>query len=111
MTLSLLRLASRFHLPQLSRGLGVITCAASATALTGFEQQLNHVIAGAISDCVGGQVLQFIPLLAAMNTGGSTACSIAAQVAVALIAGALFAMFRGLRSSMGPKRSPTNAHA
>jgi len=108
MTLSLLRLASRFHLPQLSRGLGVITCAASATALTGFEQQLNHVVAGAISDCVGGQILQFIPLLAAMNTGGSTACSIAAQVAIALISGALFAMFRSIRSSMGPKRSLTN---
>ena len=107
----LLRLVNRLRLSQPSQTLEVITCAASATALTGFEQQLNHIVAGAISDCVGGQILQFIPLLAAMNTGGSTACSIAAQVAVALIAGALFAMFRGLRSSMGPKRSPTNAHA
>jgi len=106
-----LRLVNPLRPLELSRALGVITCAASASALTGFEQQLNHVVAGAISDCVGAQILQFVPLLAAMSTGGSDTGSIAAQVAVALIAGALFAMFRGLLSSMGSKRSRTNAQA
>ena len=107
----LLRLANRLHLPQPSRALGVITCAASANALIGFEQQLNHLVAGAISDCVGAQILQFVPLLAAMSTGGSNTGSIAAQLAAALIGGALLAMFRRLRSSMRPKRAATNAHA
>ena len=107
----LLRLVNRLRLSQPSQTLEVITCAASANALIALEQQLNHLVTGAISDCVGAQILQFVPLLAAMNTGGSTACSIAAQVAVALIAGTLFAMFRSIRSSMGPKRSLTNAHA
>ena len=107
----LLRLVNRLRLSQPSQTLEVITCAASANALIAFEQQLNHLVTGAISDCVGAQILQFVPLLAAMSTGGSNTGSIAAQLAAALIGGALFAMFRGLRSSMGPKRSPTNAHA
>jgi len=57
------------------------------------EQQLNHLVTGAISDCVGAQILQFVPLLAAMSTGGSNSGSIAAQLAAALVGGALFAMF------------------
>jgi hypothetical protein len=44
---------------ELSRALGVITCAASANALIAFEQQLNHLVGGAISDCVGAQIIQF----------------------------------------------------
>jgi hypothetical protein len=94
----LLRLANRLRLSQPSRTLGVITCAASANALIALEQQLNHLVTGAISDCVGSQILQFVPLLAAMSTGGSNSGSIAAQVAAALIGGALFAMFRRLVS-------------
>ena len=76
----LLRLVNRLRPSQPSRALGVITCAASANALIAFEQQLNHLVTGAISDCVGAQILQFVPLLAAMSTGGSNSGSIAAQI-------------------------------
>ena len=95
---ALLRWVNRLHPSQQPRALGVITCAASANALIAFEQQLNHVVTGAISDCVGGQILQFVPLLAAMSTDGSNTGSIAAQLAAALVGGALFAMFRRLVS-------------
>ena len=103
----LLRLANRLRLSQPSRTLGVITCAASANALIALEQQLNHLVTGAISDCVGAQILQFVPLLAAMSTGGSNSGSIAAQLAAALVGGALFAMFRRLVSCGQIRRRET----
>jgi hypothetical protein len=103
----LLSLVNRLHALEPSRALGVITCAASANALIALEQQLNHLVTGAISDCVGAQILQFVPLLAAMSTGGSNSGSIAAQVAAALIGGALFAMFRGLVSCGRNRRRET----
>ena len=80
----LLRLVNRLRPSQPSQTLETITCAASANALIGFEQQLNHLVTGAISDCVGAQILQFVPLLAAM-TGGSNSGSIAAQLAARLL--------------------------
>ena len=93
---------------ELSRALGVITCAASANALIAFEQQLNHLVGVAINDCVGAQILQFVPLLAAMSTGESNTGSIAAQLAAALISGALFAI---VASFHGPEPAAMKAHA
>ena len=90
---------------ELSRALGVITCAASANALIAFEQQLNHLVGGA---SVGAQILQFVPLLAAMSTGESNTGSIAAQLAAALISGALFAI---VASFHGPEPAAMKAHA
>ena len=107
----LLRLANRLRPLQPSRALGVITCAASANALMAIEQQVNHAVTGAISDCIGGQILQFVPLLAAMSTDGSNTGSLAAQLAAALIGAALFAIIPGLVSSMRPKPAATKAHA
>ena len=53
-----------------SGALGAVTCAASANVLSGLGQQINHVIAGTISDCLGAQLLQSRPSLATMSTGG-----------------------------------------
>ena len=75
------------------------------------EQQLNHVIAGTISDCVGAQFLQSVPLLAAMNTGGFNTGSIATQLAAALIGGALLAIFTWPRFCMRFKPTATSAPA
>ena len=88
-----------------SGALGAVTCAASANVLGGFGQQINHVIAGTISDCLGAQFLQSVPLLASMGTGGFDTGSIATQVAAALIAGTLLAIFTGLVSRMRLKRA------
>jgi hypothetical protein len=94
------RLAS--HLSPAGRPgvLGAVTCAASANVLGGLGQQLDHVVSGAISDCLGAQFLQTVPLLAAMNTGGLNTSSIATELAAALIGGALLAIFTDLVSRM-----------
>ena len=62
-----------------SGALGAVTCAAGANVLGGFGQQINHVIAGTISDCLGAQFLQSVPLLATMGTGGFDTGSIATE--------------------------------
>ena len=94
----LLRLVHRLRPSQPSRALGVITCAASANALIAFEQQLNHVVTGAISDCVGAQVLQSMPLFARMSSGGLDPGSIATQIAMAFIGSALLTIFPDILS-------------
>ena len=62
-------------------GAGAVTCAAGANVMGGFGQQFNHVIAGTISDCLGAQFLQSVPLLATMSTGGFNTGSIATDLA------------------------------
>ena len=84
-----------------SGALGAVTCAASANVLSGLGQQINHVIAGTISDCLGAQLLQSRPSLATMSTGGFDAGSMATGLAAALIGGALLTIFTGLVRTCG----------
>ena len=94
-----------------SGALGAVTCAASANVLSGLGQQLNHVIAGTISDCLGAQLLQSLPSLATMSTGGFDAGSMATGLAAALIGGALLTIFTDLVSRMRLKWTTTGAPA
>jgi hypothetical protein len=82
---------ARVHFER-SRRIGTLemmTWVVGANAAAALAQHLTQIAAGAISDCVGAQILQFVPLLAAMSTGGPNSGSIAAQSAAALIGGAL----------------------
>jgi hypothetical protein len=107
----IVRLANYLSPSGRSGALGVVTCAAGASVLGGLGQQVNHVIAGTISDCVGAQFLQSVPLLATMSTGGFNAGSMASELAAALIGGALLAILTGLVSRMRLKPTATNAPA
>lgn len=107
----IVRLANHLSPAGRSGTLGAVTCAAGANVLGGLGQQLNHVIAGTISDCLGAQFLQSVPLLAATSTGGFNTGSIATQLAAALIGGALLAIFTGLVSRMRLKPTATVAPA
>ena len=49
----IVRLANHLRPAGRSGTLGAVTCAAGANVLGGLGQQLNHVIAGTISDCLG----------------------------------------------------------
>jgi hypothetical protein len=94
-----------------SGALGAVTCAAGANGLGRLGQQLNHLIIGAISDCLGAQFLQSVSLLATMSTGGFNTGFIATQLAPALIGGALLAIFTGFVSRMRAKSAATGAPA
>ena len=107
----IVRLANHLTSWGRSGALGAVTCAAGANVLGGLGQQLNHLITGAISDCLGVQFLQSVPLLATMSTGGFNTGSIASQLAAALIGGALLAIFTGLLSRMRAKSAATGAPA
>ena len=52
-----------------------------ANALAALGQHFNH----AITDCIGAQIVQSIPLLASMNSGVLYPGSISIQIATALI--------------------------
>ena len=107
----IVRLANHLSSSGRSGTLGAVTCAAGANVLGGFGQQFNHVMAGTISDCLGAQFLQSVPLLATMTTSGFNTGSIATELAAALIGGALLAIFTGLVSRMRLKPTATNAPA
>jgi hypothetical protein len=113
----IVRLANHLSPAGRSGTLGAVTCAAGANVLGGLGQQLNHVIAGTISDCVGAQFLQAVPMLGSvpmlgtMGTGEFNIGSMATQSAAALIGGALLAIFTGLVSRMRLKPTATGAPA
>jgi hypothetical protein len=107
----IVRLANHLSSSGRSGTLGAVTCAAGANVLGGFGQQFNHVMAGTISDCLGAQFLQSVPLLATMTTSGFNAGSIATELVAALIGGALLAIFTGLVSRMRLKPTATKAPA
>jgi len=100
MNRAIVGLANHLTSSRRSGALWAVSCAAGAHVFGGFGQQLNHIIAGTISDCLGAQFLQSVPLLANMSTGGTNTGSIATELGAAFIGGALLAIFTGLVSSM-----------
>jgi hypothetical protein len=82
--------------------LGIMSWVLGANAAGAFGQHLNQIITGAISDSIGGQVLQSASLLAGMNSGGLGYDSIAIQVVGALVGSTLLSicpyLFSKLRS-------------
>lgn len=100
------RLANHLSFSGRSGALGAVTCAAGFNLTSGLGQQVNHVIAGTISDCVGAQFLQSVPLLATMRTGGFNTGSMATELVAALIGSTLWAIFTGL-VSRGMRLEPT----
>ena len=105
----IVRLANHLSPSGRSGALGAVTWRRAPRC--GLGQQLNHVVAGTISDCLGAQFLQSVPLLATMSTGEFNTGSIATELAAALIGGALLAIFTGLVSRMRLKPTATNAPA
>ena len=60
-----------------------------ANALAALGQHFNQFAADAITDCIGAQIVQSIPLLARMNSGVLDPGSISIQIATALIGSVL----------------------
>jgi len=89
----------------------MMTWVVGANAAAALAQHLAQIAAGAISDCIGAQILQSVPLLAAMNSGGFDYDSIAIQVAAALIGSALLSIFPGVLSKLRPRRLFAHAGA
>jgi hypothetical protein len=105
----IVRLANGFRPSRTSGALWAVNCAAVAHVFGGFGQQLNHIISGTISDCLGAQFMQSVPLLAEMSTDGFNTGFIASELGTALIGSAVLAIITGLVSSMRPKLAPSNA--
>src|SRR4029079_4955651 len=77
-----------------------MTWVLGANAAGAIGQHLNQIIVGAISDSIESQALQSVSLFAGMNGSGFDCDSVAIQVAVALISGALLAILPSLVSKM-----------
>jgi hypothetical protein len=84
--------------------LGVMTWVLGTNAGAALGPHLNQIVAGAISDCIGTQILQSVPLLAAMDSGGFGYETIAIQVTTALVGSTLLAIFPGILSKLHPRR-------
>jgi hypothetical protein len=76
--------------------LGILTCAAGGNALSGLGGHLGEVLASLISDCVGKQILQSVPVLASVGNGGLNIESIGTEIAAALIGSMLLAIAPGV---------------
>ena len=70
---------------------------------------LNQVVAGAISDCIGSQILQSVSLFAAMDSGGFGYDTIAIQVTATLVGSTLLAIFPGILSKLHRLFAPADA--
>ena len=55
----------------------VITCVIGVNAVSALSQHFNQIAADAIADCIGGQILQSMPVFARMSSGGLDPSSIA----------------------------------
>ena len=90
---SFTRAALRPNRLRLAGALQVITCVIGANAVSALGQHFNEIAADAIADCIGGQILQSMPLFASMSSGGLDPSSIATQIAMAFIGSTLLTIF------------------
>ena len=95
-----------FHLKRRGNvgALGIMTWVVGANAGAALAQHLNQIVTGAISDCIGSQILQSVSVLAAMDGGGFAYDGIAIQVLAALIGSTLLAIFPIILSKLHPRR-------
>lgn len=85
------RLGNQLSPSRHSRALEIITWTMGANALAGFGQQLNHIVAEAITDCLGAQILQST-LLTRMSSDGFNTGSLLTEFGAGLIGSALLAI-------------------
>src|SRR4029453_3686911 len=84
--------------------LGIMTWVVGANAGAALAQHLNQIVAGAISDCIGSQILQLGFLFDAMDSGGFDYDFIAIQVTAAFIGSTLLSIFPGIQSKLQLRR-------
>lgn len=99
---SLTRAALRLNRLRLAGAIQVITCVIGVNAVSALGQHFNQIAADAIADCIGGQILQSMPLFASMSSGGLDASSIATQIAMAFIGSTLLTIFPSILSKLRP---------
>ena len=97
---SFTRAALRPNRLRLAGALQVITCVIGANAVAALGQHFNQIAADAIADCIGGQVLQSMPLFSSMSSGGLDPSSIATQISMAFIGSALLTIFPNILSKL-----------
>lgn len=67
----LTRAALRLNKLKLAGANQVITCVIGANAVAALGQHFYQIAADTIADCIGGQILQSMPLFASMSSGDS----------------------------------------
>ena len=102
---SLTRAALRLNRLRLAGAIQVITCVIGVNAVSALGQHFNQIAADAIADCIGGQILQSMPLFASMSSGGLDASSIATQIAMAFLGSALLTIFPSILSKLRASHS------
>jgi hypothetical protein len=93
----------KYVLPKFASELGsfgIVTCAAGGNALAGLGGYLNEILASLVSDCVGTQILQSVPVLANTGNGGLNIESVAIEFATALVGSVLLAITPGVVSRL-----------
>jgi hypothetical protein len=97
---SLARAAVRPKKLRVTGAIQVITCVIGANAAAALGQHFNQIAADAIADCIGGQILQSMPMFASMSSGGLDPSSIATQIAMAFIGSTLLTIFPNILSKL-----------
>ena len=75
------------------------TCVLCANVVAALGHHFNQVAADTIVDCVGGQILRSMPLLASMSSGVDPG-SIVTQIAVSVIGSTLPTIFPSVLSKL-----------
>jgi hypothetical protein len=83
-----------------TRASAVQVCVIGANAVAALGQHFNQIAADAMADCIGGQILQSIPLFASMSSGGLDPSSIATQIAMAFLGSTLLTIFPSILSKL-----------
>ena len=75
------------------------TCVLCANVVAALGHHFNQVAADTVVDCVGGQILRSMPLLASMSSGVNPS-SIVTQIAIAIIGSTLPTIFPRVLSKL-----------
>ena len=89
----------RLNKLKLAGAIELATCVFCANVVAALGQHFNQVAADTIADCVGGQILRSMPLLASMSSGVNPS-SIVTQIAIAIIGSTLPIIFPGVLSKL-----------
>jgi hypothetical protein len=103
--------ATRLKGLRLTSAVRIATCVVGANAAAALGQHFNHLAADAITDCIGAQIVQSIPLLARISSGVLDPGSIAVQMATAFIGSMLLAILAGALSTLRPRPCSARASA
>ena len=104
------RAAAHLKMPGRLGSLQIVGCIVGVNAVAALGHDVGNIATSAITDCIGGQILQGIPTFAAISGGGLDLGSLTSQVVASTI-GALLTIILSILWNLRPQGPLSEAEA